>query len=420
MIPWTTIDHEDMGAWEVLSLFVTRDTVLPVLRALDERPAATAGRLVGRLDSTISRSTLDDTIEYLGKYGFVATTEHDSADEGDSKAEAEGKGTSSSERFETTLLGKYALDIYDDLVAALSVEGVEVLARSESAVPVLTELESDPTTPKTLERTSAVEASLTTINRRLRDLREQGWISRTSPYELTDAGKQALDTYRGFARDLECVIDRAELLQSFRLDPMAVEALHGTTIYEGSGSNPDAPTKAFAGAIHSELNSARGITPVVVKDYVDGFIPLVKAGASVELIMDEATIAAFRMDFPLGYALASCSSNVSLLVHPEPISFGIATLGDEEAWIGAYDSNGRHRATLRGTNDELLDWAHDQIDAHREQAYADPESVTTALWDSLTKHIPVVAPIADDPNDTDESRSLLSASADRARSWTED
>ena len=30
------------------------------------------------------------------------------------------------------------------------------------------------------------------------------------------------------------------------------------------------------------------------------------------------------------------------------------------------------------------------------------------------------APISSDPNDTDESRSLLSASADRARSWTED
>ena len=132
MIPWTTIEHEDMGAWEVLNYFVTRDNDLPVLRAISEHPETSGSKLIDRIESNISESTLWEVIDRLGERGFVACNEND--------------------QYETTLLGQFALDIYDNFVKEAvdsfgeetATDVVETFARSESAVPVLETLSSHP------------------------------------------------------------------------------------------------------------------------------------------------------------------------------------------------------------------------------------------------------------------------------------
>ena len=84
MIPWTSIEHEDMGAWEVLSLFVTRDTVLPVLRALDSL-------------ETIDSERIAVLVEYFSDYAdylLVALLPEDAAALNDGHQRITGTDTS--------------------------------------------------------------------------------------------------------------------------------------------------------------------------------------------------------------------------------------------------------------------------------------------------------------------------------------
>lgn len=377
MIPWTTIEHEDMDAWEVFAFFVTRDNDLPVLRAISEHPETSGSKLIDRIENNISKSTLWDAIDRLGERGFIARNEND--------------------QYETTLLGQCALDIYDGFIKEIEEEFeeeiatdvVETFARSESAAPVLETLSSHPGGASDLERAS-VDASRITIYRRLSNLEEQGLISDGPPHEITPSGEKALEAYQRFTADMECVIDKAEFLQFFEFRSMAVKALHGTTVYEGSGSNPNAPTDAFADAVSTEYDYIHGVSPVVVSDYVEAFLPLAKNNAEIELVMDESTIESFRTDFPVSYALASFTESIKLLVSPEQISFGIALLADKEVWLGTYDSNGRHRATLQGSNEHLLEWAEEKFQTYRSEAYADPESITTVFKDRLAEEFPLI------------------------------
>jgi hypothetical protein len=241
---------------------------------------------------------------------------------------------------------------------------IAFLSGSEHRVTLLSALR-EPKRPSDLE--ADTEASRATVQRSLSGFTERDWARKDGrEYRLTVAGRLVLEAYRDAEGIIETVTEAGPALAHLAGVELPAEALVGATVVTATDRTPHAPIEHYAGAIReADTERFHGMSPVVSGIFDEAHRELV-AGVPAELIVDRETLATARETTPEAVAAAAGTESLTVLVHPEPLAFGLG-ICDDRAFLGTYDDQGRMRACIEGDG-PLLEWAREQFVAHQERS----------------------------------------------------
>ena len=241
---------------------------------------------------------------------------------------------------------------------------IAFLAGSEHRVELLSAL-AQPHRPSELEAASA--ASRATVQRSLSGFTERGWVSKQDRcYRLTVAGELVLAAYRDAEEVIGTVAEAGPELAHLGGVDLPAEALVEATVVTADERAPHAAMECYIDAVrNADTEAFGGMTPVVSGLFDDAHQELV-ARVPSELVVDADTLATARERTPEALAAAAELEELTVYVHPEPVTFGLGVC-DDRAFLGAYDDAGRMRACIAGDG-PLLEWARETFAGYRERA----------------------------------------------------
>ena len=248
-------------------------------------------------------------------------------------------------------------------------EQVAFLVGSEHRLAVMEALREGSARPCGLER--SLTASRATVQRALSGLEERGWVEkRDGEYHLTAAGLFVLRAFDDLTEVVETVADVGDPLALFDglTTDLPVEALRSARMTAADATTPHAPIERYAALLDgADVDRLRAVCPVSSPVFNEVHRPLVEDRVSIDLVIDEETLAAARQVAPETHAAALDDDLFSLYVVDADLSFGVS-LFDGVAVVGAYDDQGRFRACLDGRDDALVEWATSLFEEHRGRA----------------------------------------------------
>lgn len=359
MIPGTTLEPKRITPSKTLSYF-TQGNALLVFTALQQQPVQNKTDLTERIKKGIDPSTITEIISDQQDRGLVRLQ----PDQG---------------HYETTPLGNLSLQAYSDLLSEIGWKGVELLAKSQSVLSILKHLDNDAATLSDLVEDDSICASRSTISSYLSELETMGWVERGPPYKCSPRGTDVLDAYSEYASHVARLAERRQFLRHFDLSGLPLEALRGTEMTAASEGDTDAPTQAFVDGIEPDFDHVRGVTPIINKQYVQAFLPLIRSDCQIELIGDRSVLNEANSTYLSAFAAGVLSPTTTFLVSNEPITIGIAIFDHEIVWLGAYGWSRRDRAVLTGSNDALLNWASNAYEMIRENASPPSKSIISSI-----------------------------------------
>ena len=282
-------------------------------------------------------------------------------------------------QYELTAGGNTVLNVCNRCFEQIGREAVAALARSPYAVRVLRALDSESTAIASIVDDEDAP-SRSTVTRLRNRFEGEGWVSREQgEYELTSAGKRALNEYERVAETMELVTEKRPFLEGFRADgAVPIGVLRESSVIE---TNPERklrgkPLTAFTEEITPSLDRVRGIVPVVNPAYIRAVRPLLGSKTQLEFIVDRTVLANARLEYKDVLVESFTAENLDMYVTLEDVSIGVAVFDDEKAQIGAYDDDYAHRATLEGTAEAVVDWADKLYDSYRADAQLVPDVTT--------------------------------------------
>ena len=248
-------------------------------------------------------------------------------------------------------------------------EQVAFLVGSEHRVATMEALSDGSARPCELER--SLSASRATVQRALSGLDERDWVDkRDGEYRLTGAGTFVLRAYHDLADVVETAEEVGEplsLLDSVTGD-LPVAALRTATATTATAKTPHAPIERYATLLdRTDVDTLRGICPVLSPVFNEVHRPLFEAEVPIELIIDEQTLAAAEDLTPESHAAALDADSFTLYLADGDLDFGASLFGDR-AMVGAYDDQGRFRASLDATDESLVEWTNDLYERYRDRA----------------------------------------------------
>ncbi|MWG36030.1 helix-turn-helix transcriptional regulator [Halomarina oriensis] len=248
-------------------------------------------------------------------------------------------------------------------------EEVAFLVGSEHRVAVMRALREESARPCELER--ELVASRATVQRALSGLADRGWVEkRDGEYRQTGAGLLVFRAYRQLTDVVGTVEDVGSplsLLDSVT-DDLPVTALRTATATTATAKTPHAPLERYASLLRErEVDTLRGICPVLSPVFNEVHRPLFDAGVDMELVIDEQTLEAAETTTPDNHATAMSADSFTLFV-VEDLDFGLSLFGDT-AVVAAYDDQGRFRACLDDDGGPLVTWANDLYERYRNGAH---------------------------------------------------
>ncbi|MFD1515030.1 helix-turn-helix transcriptional regulator [Halomarina rubra] len=248
-------------------------------------------------------------------------------------------------------------------------ERVAFLVGSEHRVGTMEALRGGSARPCELER--SLSASRATVQRALSGLDDRGWVEkRDGEYRLTGAGLFVLRAYRNLTDVVETVEEVGSplsLLDTVTAD-LPVAALRTATATTATAKTPHAPIDRYTSLLErTDIDRLCGICPVLSPVFNEVHRPLVEAGVSIDLVIDEQTLAAAEEVTPENHAAAMATDSFSLYVVEDDLDFGISLFG-ERAMVAAYDTEGRFRASLDAGEAPLVEWATDLFEEYRASA----------------------------------------------------
>lgn len=249
-----------------------------------------------------------------------------------------------------------------------SERGIRYLSGSSTRVAVLDRVCEGATQPATLVESTGV--SRTTVHRTLTDLVDRDWVRRVDGgYAATAAGALAVDAYQNAQttfRTLERVkpfLARAETA----VDELEIEWFRAATLSTATESNPHQPLEWYADRLERvDGDRVRGTSPVISRQILETYVPLVDRGVPTELIIGESTYADVAEQYPDELRTLLSQRHYHLYVTTEVPSLGV-TLVDETVFLGAYD-DGQFVATVESSDRRLRKWAARRYREWREGA----------------------------------------------------
>lgn len=248
-------------------------------------------------------------------------------------------------------------------------EDVKYLAGSPVRARILETLREEPLRPT--ELTDRVDATRTTVQRILAGYRERDWVvKRGRRYTITVTGRGVHRAYESLLADAE----RAGELGPFAAhvgpvaDDLPWDALEGAEITVASDRDPFATVQRLAELISTaDAERMRAVTPIVAEVFNEAAVEFIERGSHLELTIDDGVLEASRAGFPDALERARTNGDVDVLVHPEPIGFGLM-LCEERTCLGAYDAENNVRAVVESDSPELFEWATEAYERYRSRA----------------------------------------------------
>lgn len=229
----------------------------------------------------------------------------------------------------------------------------------------------------------SVTGDRSTVTRSLRGCTDRGWIlkGKHARYALTPTGRQIIQLYTDLDTSVSWVTANAGGLNQFSqhadsrcrsaiVSNLPLAPLTGeVTAVKAKHADPDAPFLYYKKQLTAVQPAAlRGMLPAVSFQADMMRQLLAELNTEIELIMDDAAIAAARRSFPEQFATLRNDERATLLKHPELSGVGL-TLFNKRAVLGAYDDEGGHLQTiLSSTADSFVTYAAGVYDMYYRQS----------------------------------------------------
>lgn len=248
-------------------------------------------------------------------------------------------------------------------------DDVQYLVGSPVRARILETLREEPLRPTDL--TDRVDATRTTVQRILAGYLERDWVvKRGGRYTVTVTGRGVHRAYEALLEDVE----RAARLGPFAshagpvVDDLPWDALEGATVTVASDRDPFATVQRLAELISTaDAEYMRAVSPIVAEVFNEAAVEFIGGGGRLELTIDDGVLEASRAGFPDALERARRNGDVDVLVHPEPLGFGLM-LFDGRACLGAYDAENNVRAVVESDAEELCEWANAAYERYRSRS----------------------------------------------------
>ncbi|GAB6879134.1 hypothetical protein JCM17823_14080 [Halorubrum gandharaense] len=243
------------------------------------------------------------------------------------------------------------------------------LTGSPARVAVLRALRERPRRPAAL--TETVDATRTTVQRILAGFRDRDWVvSQGAEYRLTATGRRVHDAYETLLAEA----DRADRYGAFAAGlaragvdiPQA--ALDEGEITVATDRNPFGAVDRMVERIRdADEGEVRATSPIVTSRYNEAAAAAIDAGASFELVIDEAAADVSAAEFDTATERALTDDNATILVTTEPVEFGLFRHGNVTCVV-VHDAHNSPRCLLETTAPTVAEWADEQFAALRTDA----------------------------------------------------
>lgn len=248
-------------------------------------------------------------------------------------------------------------------------DDVQYLVGSPVRARILETLREEPLRPT--ELTDCVDATRTTVQRILAGYLERDWVvKRGGRYTATVTGR---GVHRAYER-LLANVERAERFGPFAahagpvVDDLPWDALEGAEVTVASDRDPFATAQRLAELISTaDADHMRAVSPIVAEVFNEAAVEFIDGGGHLELTIDHGVLEASQAEFPDALERARRLGDVDVLVHPEPLGFGLMLAGGR-ACLGAYDAENNLRAVVESDAPELFEWADATYERHRSRA----------------------------------------------------
>ncbi|MEF8779075.1 MAG: helix-turn-helix domain-containing protein [Haloferacaceae archaeon] len=248
-------------------------------------------------------------------------------------------------------------------------DDVQYLVGSPVRSRILEALREEPLRPT--ELTDRVDATRTTVQRILSGFQERNWVVKRGPrYTVTVTGRGVLESYETLLEDVE----RAAKLGPFAAhagpvaDRLPWDALEGARVTVPDDRSPFAPVRRLVELVSAaDEDDMRAVSPIVAEVFNQAAVEFLETGGSLELIIDEGVLEASRAGFPEALDRARTNGYVDVLVHPEPLEFGLVAF-ENRAVLGAYDDENNVRAVVESDAPGMVEWATAEYERYRSRA----------------------------------------------------
>lgn len=247
-------------------------------------------------------------------------------------------------------------------------EHVRFLASSPNRISLLEALDDGPLQPAELVDRLSLSRSAT--QRNLRELTDRGWVRRVDAgYTCTVGGRLVLAVYNDLTATVRLVEEYGESLEplaeaGLSLSPAVLEC---ATVTTATGNDPHAPIRHYVESVKElDLSWFRGVVPVVSPLFNEAHQPLLTARGDAELVLGSAAFSASQTEYEAEFDAALAAEELSLYVHPDPLSFGLSIV-DDRIFLGAYE-DGQFVACFEWSDPDIRAEALSAYETHRETA----------------------------------------------------
>lgn len=339
-----------MNVRKVIEHISKNDERLRILQALRERPA-TPSKLADR--QSVERTPVYTAIEPLEQWGAVFTIG------GQRKLSASGD------------IAVHKVSVACDEIGR---ERIAYIAHStdNNRIKLLQTLER-PTRKANLARQERLP-SRSTVSRILSDFDGCGWITDGPEYELTESGETALRVYSKLEQIIGIVLNKSEYLR--HVDPFSInlpiELLADGEVIRSTPSHPQRTDEVVRETIREGFDHLRVLSTYYVEEGLDEIKDVVKQGATVDAITPRPahiTLPTNPTELKdLQYSISTDRYNWQ--IYPDDLPIDLSIYDRRIVIIGSNPNleNPRTSAVLRSENEELIEWAINLHESHKEQA----------------------------------------------------
>lgn len=325
---------------------------LKVLRALNELSNPVAQTDVAQ-QADISRQAASNHLAVLRDRGFI---------------------NNCTAGVELTAGGLLLLDVIENCLQTVSVEGLSYLTRSNHPIGILNVLEGQSYRPSELQSAVSGSPSRPTIGRILKAFAKYGWSQdEGGQQQITPAGTRALNAYVDLERSVEQLIEKAPWLQRLPIEDATfpIQALADAELIISNPTHPSSVLWTALKLYDRQTSRFRGFCSIFNPILFHAYRGLLELGIESEAILDLPTYIEAAENSHTQYVVhSSAYSNYQPLVLDRAHTLGIGIYDTRKIAIAAYNESGsgKHIAMIVSSNERLVEWGINLYESYRAQA----------------------------------------------------
>jgi predicted transcriptional regulator len=350
-----------MAIHEKIRFLAERKYRPSLLRTLKSGPATNTD-LMAQL--SISESALTRSLTPLAEFGWIEKNQ-------------EGCMT-------ITSAGRVVLREYENMLEDIDRGEFEFLGSSrEAARPRLLRVLTEPATKP--ELASICEVSDATVYRAISDedgFIDRGWAEKRDDgqYLIRPNGETVLDGYDDFAEALRIVEENDTILGYLEADPAPpLYVLEHSSAESSTAGVIHKGIDRFTELLRSRPDHIRGVANSVSKPLVVISRRLIEREVEMESVLADPAVKAYSEKYPDDLERSLEAEAITVYRHPENVEFQLGIFDDEYVLLGVYDEHGNLRGGIEGKDDDLVTWAIELFERHRDEARPVTEQPSPAI-----------------------------------------